>query len=203
VKPKEQPRWTRPRLAIRTETDPAPRHQLLAVTGSCVIGVDDRCDLVLEDAWASSRHAEIITRHGAARVEDCGSTNGTYVNRRRIHGSHPLRHRDTVRIGDTFLVVELEQFSRPTPERDIPPAKLPDRLWGVAQALVVVYWRFGGDLSSLKRSVINEHVAVELDRSDRTARALLDRLANHYHVSQLLRGSHRVQAVAEIVADKR
>ncbi len=199
----EQRRWAQPRLAIRTQSDPAPRHQLLAVTGSCVVGIDDRCDLVLEDAWASSRHAEIITRHGAARVEDCGSTNGTYVNRRRIHGSQPLHHTDTIRIGDTFLVVELEQFSRPTPKRDVAPANLPDRLWGVAHALGVVYERYGGDLSSLKRSVINEQVAAELDRGVRTARGLLDALADHYHVSPLLRGSQRVQAVAQIVADKR
>jgi pSer/pThr/pTyr-binding forkhead associated (FHA) protein len=45
-----------------------------------LIGRDAHCDLLLDNAMVSSRHAHIQSHNGTAKVEDLGSTNGTFVN---------------------------------------------------------------------------------------------------------------------------
>jgi pSer/pThr/pTyr-binding forkhead associated (FHA) protein len=61
-------------------------------------------DIALSDAKASRKHAE-IAMYGPERyfIRDLASTNGTFVNGRRIRERHELRHEDRIRIGDTIL----------------------------------------------------------------------------------------------------
>jgi pSer/pThr/pTyr-binding forkhead associated (FHA) protein len=61
-------------------------------------------DLVLQDTKASRKHAE-IAMYGPERyfIRDLASTNGTFVNGRRIRERHELHHEDRIRIGDTIL----------------------------------------------------------------------------------------------------
>ena len=61
-------------------------------------------DLVLGDTKASRKHAE-IAMYGPERyfIRDLASTNGTFVNGRRIRERHELHHQDRIRIGDTVL----------------------------------------------------------------------------------------------------
>jgi pSer/pThr/pTyr-binding forkhead associated (FHA) protein len=59
------------------------------------------CDIVLPDPEVSRRHATLrVTAQGPA-VEDLGSTNGTFVNDRRIQGLVQLNDGDVVRFGNT------------------------------------------------------------------------------------------------------
>jgi S1-C subfamily serine protease len=76
----------------------------LEVDRSLVLGRDDDCDVVLDDDKASRRHA-ILTpgSDGTIEVEDLGSTNGTYVDGRRVQGRATLRPGGTLTIGDTAL----------------------------------------------------------------------------------------------------
>lgn len=69
------------------------------------IGRSRDCDIVLDDANASRRHAEI--RHIGLDyfVVDLGSTNGTIVNGQRVR-RHPLAHGDVILIGTTEMRVE-------------------------------------------------------------------------------------------------
>lgn len=61
-------------------------------------------DLVLDDGKVSRKHAEIgLYGPGAYVLRDLASTNGTYVNGRRIAEKHRLAHDDVIRIGDTVL----------------------------------------------------------------------------------------------------
>ncbi len=55
-------------------------------------------DLFLDDVTVSRDHAIIVRRAGAYYLDDCGSLNGTYVNRRRIE-SHQLEDGDELQIG--------------------------------------------------------------------------------------------------------
>ena len=57
-----------------------------------------------DDPEISRQHAR-ITRNpqGQLVVEDLGSTNGTYLNRRRITAPAPLQRGDRVKIGKTVL----------------------------------------------------------------------------------------------------
>src|SRR5699024_1766354 len=61
------------------------------------------CALVLDDDYASSRHARVFQRDGGWMVEDLGSTNGTLVSDRRIEGAVPFRPGAQVRIGRTAI----------------------------------------------------------------------------------------------------
>ncbi len=81
---------------------------MLALSGEAVtIGRSPECDLFLDDVTVSRRHARIIIDSEAYTIEDEGSLNGTYVNRRRIE-RHQLFDGDELQIGK-FKMAFLEQ----------------------------------------------------------------------------------------------
>jgi pSer/pThr/pTyr-binding forkhead associated (FHA) protein len=61
------------------------------------------CQVPLEDSYASQVHARVFHRDGNWYVEDLGSTNGTYLNRRRVAGPMVFKRRDRLQIGNTVL----------------------------------------------------------------------------------------------------
>jgi len=64
--------------------------------------------IVLDDDYASSRHARIYPdRDGQWIVEDLGSTNGTYLDRTRLTTPTPIQPGAPIRIGKT--VIELRK----------------------------------------------------------------------------------------------
>jgi FHA domain len=67
------------------------------------IGRADKCHLVLDDTYVSQVHARIFARNDSFMLEDLGSTNGTYLNRRRISAPTELQKGDQVKIGKTVL----------------------------------------------------------------------------------------------------
>lgn len=68
-----------------------------------LIGRGGDCTLVLDDDYASTRHARIFPENGRWYIEDLGSTNGTFVARRRIDGPVELDPGAPVSIGKTVL----------------------------------------------------------------------------------------------------
>jgi hypothetical protein len=58
-------------------------------------------EIQIEDTYASGRHARVFDRDGTVYIEDMNSTNGTYVNGRRVGAQERLRPDDRIRIGDT------------------------------------------------------------------------------------------------------
>jgi hypothetical protein len=67
------------------------------------IGRAPQSEIVIDDNFASGRHARVFGADGAIYVEDLESTNGTYVNGRRVATRAQLRPDDLVRIGDVEL----------------------------------------------------------------------------------------------------
>ncbi|ARP71144.1 FHA domain-containing protein [Streptomyces pluripotens] len=64
--------------------------------------------IVLDDDYASSRHARIYPDQGGQWiVEDLGSTNGTYLDRSRLTAATPIPLGAPIRIGKT--VIELRK----------------------------------------------------------------------------------------------
>src|SRR5687767_15909584 len=55
----------------------------------------------------SKRHARLLYRDGRFIVTDLNSTNGTYVNRRRITQATIVREGDRIYVGDFALRIEL------------------------------------------------------------------------------------------------
>ncbi|HET8582773.1 MAG TPA: FHA domain-containing protein [Jatrophihabitans sp.] len=76
----------------------------IRLTGAPVlIGRANDSTLVLEDDYASTRHARISLQNGRWIVEDLGSTNGTYLGERKLDGPVPLEIGVPLRIGRTVL----------------------------------------------------------------------------------------------------
>ena len=69
------------------------------------IGRSPDADVVIDDPYASEFHARVESNEGGTLVHDLGSTNGTYVNGRRISAPTPAGQGDTVQIGKTILEV--------------------------------------------------------------------------------------------------
>jgi aspartyl protease family protein len=67
------------------------------------IGRDTDNDVVINDSKVSRHHLQIVCEGANFRIVDFGSTNGTFVNDRRISGETTLYHSDSVRIGNTVL----------------------------------------------------------------------------------------------------
>ncbi|MBI3179455.1 MAG: FHA domain-containing protein [Deltaproteobacteria bacterium] len=63
-------------------------------------------DVVIEDALASRHHASVAHKDGKFVLSDMGSTNGTYVNQKRVV-TVELLSGDQIRVGATVLVFEV------------------------------------------------------------------------------------------------
>jgi len=61
--------------------------------------------LVVGDEHASSHHALFQFAHGFWFVQDLGSTNGTWLNGRRIYAAQRLKKGDKIKIGRTTVAV--------------------------------------------------------------------------------------------------
>ena len=68
-----------------------------------VVGRSNECTLVVDDDYASSRHARLFPQDGAWFVEDLGSTNGTYIDRQKVTQPTPAPLGVPIRVGKTVL----------------------------------------------------------------------------------------------------
>jgi len=78
------------------------RGELYTLAPHSVIGTDPTCTVVLNDHYMSSRHAEIKAEGGTWILQDLGSTNGTYVNDKRID-KQELVDNDFVKFGQSLV----------------------------------------------------------------------------------------------------
>ncbi|MDK1011018.1 MAG: FHA domain-containing protein [Actinomycetota bacterium] len=70
-----------------------------------VIGRSPDADIRISDPYSSEFHARVGIQDGQVVVHDLGSTNGTYVNGRRVTSPTSVSRGDTVQIGKTILEV--------------------------------------------------------------------------------------------------
>jgi hypothetical protein len=66
--------------------------------GETTIGRSPDCGIFLDDVTVSRKHAVLVERDGGFFVEDQGSLNGTFVNRKRVE-SGQLEDGDELQIG--------------------------------------------------------------------------------------------------------
>ncbi|SFS12111.1 FHA domain-containing protein [Dyella sp. OK004] len=90
------------------------RHSLRS--GRQTIGRRSDNDIVVDDLSVSASHAWIINQHGHYLIMNTLSTNGTFVNDKRVHEA-VLKHGDRIRLGQAEFVFR-------TRERGLPPPSL-------------------------------------------------------------------------------
>ena len=89
---------------------------------SSVIGRDPTAAIVLGDDEVSRRHAIVSVDEGRARIEDLGSSNGTFTEAGPISAETEIEVGQRVRVGQT--VMELRATQARDPE-NLPPTKVP------------------------------------------------------------------------------
>jgi hypothetical protein len=113
AKRQRQPKPAKPPRPSRAGRGEA--HRLLVTSGALAgtsLGLNDQqitvgrandATLVLNDDYASSRHARLYPQDGQWVVEDLGSTNGTYLDRQKVTQPTPVPVGVPIRIGKTVL----------------------------------------------------------------------------------------------------
>ncbi|HEX2233462.1 MAG TPA: MMPL family transporter [Thermoleophilaceae bacterium] len=95
----------RPRIRVLAGAAKGAEFEL--APGGLLIGREAEGEGRLEgDRELSRRHARIYEEGGRVLVQDLGSTNGTFVNNRRIGGPTALEPRDSIEVGTTTLTVD-------------------------------------------------------------------------------------------------
>jgi pSer/pThr/pTyr-binding forkhead associated (FHA) protein len=96
-----RPSWGR----LRQITPAGVTRDLYHLSRSDVVLGREQADMVFsDDEFLSRRHAQLSVRAGRPRLEDLGSSNGTFI---RLRGTHNLVPGDLIRLGDELLRFEL------------------------------------------------------------------------------------------------
>jgi hypothetical protein len=108
-KPQPAPRPTPRRAGRRTPSHvlvtegPLKGTTITLGQQSVLIGRSPESTLVLDDDYASGRHARIYPADDEWFIEDLGSTNGTFAGQQRLTTPQKLAVGSTLRIGTTVL----------------------------------------------------------------------------------------------------
>jgi adenylate cyclase len=128
-----------------------------ALHGNCSIGRATLNTIMIDSPKVSRLHSIIhLEDSGAFWLIDLGSSNGTVLNKRRIHEPVRLRHQDEITIGGHAFV-----FHQP---RDKPSAELraANRLITVQEVENVECWLLVADIKNftlLSRSMVSDQLA--------------------------------------------
>jgi FHA domain len=94
-----------PRLIV-DQSDTLQVGHTIPLDRGITIGRSEAADLSITDQYVSHMHARILRRGAYHFVEDLGSTNGTFLNDRRVERDAQLKVHDALRIGRTTLRYE-------------------------------------------------------------------------------------------------
>ena len=91
-------------LRLKVVEPAADRGRTYDLGDELTAGRASGCQISLpDDTFVSQLHARIFRRDGQIFVEDLGSTNGTFLNRKKVSSPQPLRRGDRLQIGKTVL----------------------------------------------------------------------------------------------------
>lgn len=89
-------------LFVRSESQ---QGQEFEVGDVVVMGRSHETDVVLDDPYASDFHLRLVSQEGGMVLHDLGSTNGTYVNGRRVSAPAELKRGDSIQVGKTVMEI--------------------------------------------------------------------------------------------------
>ncbi|ELR97878.1 FHA domain-containing protein [Gloeocapsa sp. PCC 73106] len=106
-----------------------PIKQTLSEHNTLIMGRDpSKCQIVLDSNYyqgVSKVHSEISLKQSGWEINDLGSSNGTYINGRRVQGPQSLRSGDRIQLGEQGpeFIFTLETGINP-PQSYVPPTML-------------------------------------------------------------------------------
>lgn len=89
-------------VMVKSETQQGTELEVEDVT---VLGRSAEADVLLDDPYASEFHMRLVANEKGMVLHDLGSTNGTYINGRRVTAPTTLRRGDTIQVGKTVMEV--------------------------------------------------------------------------------------------------
>lgn len=90
-------------VVVKSETLAGQRYPLESPK---VVGRSDDADVVIDDSYASEFHLRVGVQDGEVMLNDLGSTNGTYLNGRRVTVPTVIAKGDSIQIGKTIFQVQ-------------------------------------------------------------------------------------------------
>ncbi len=76
----------------------------IALAGEITLGRDENCTIsIQDDTYVSTLHLRVYDYDGQPMIEDLGSTNGTFHNGTKMHGSKLLQPGDRIQVGTTVI----------------------------------------------------------------------------------------------------
>ena len=93
-----------PRLVVE-QSAIVPAGVVFPLAGWVTVGRAPTSNIVLDETCVSGTHARLLPRGQFYFVEDLGSTNGTFVNGKRVTDAQ-LKYESRLRIGDTVFRYE-------------------------------------------------------------------------------------------------
>lgn len=122
-------------------------------------------DVLLPKGNVSKRHARLICRDGRYIVTDLKSTNGTYVNHRRITHATLVREGDRIYIGDFVLRIESDGLKSASGSEQPPTFDAPDSGSGAHQRVSSVGVAISAPPDRIGQDIVS-HFPIEHDPDD-------------------------------------
>lgn len=79
--------------------------QSYVIKDALTLGRSPDADVLLDDPYASEFHLRLVSEDDRLTLHDLGSTNGTYLNGRRVTNPVVLRKSDSLQVGKTVIEV--------------------------------------------------------------------------------------------------
>lgn len=119
---------------------PAPGKNYSLTKNEIYMGRDITNDIVINDPEISRKHARLTLQSGGYLLEDLGSTNGTFVDGKRITGPHIMGATQVIMLGDNVsllyeamdydpeatVAVSLDEANLTAPQTPVTAEPLPD-----------------------------------------------------------------------------
>jgi pSer/pThr/pTyr-binding forkhead associated (FHA) protein len=159
--------------------------------------VGRRAETDLSIAWdpeVSGLHAELQTLGGEWTIVDDGlSTNGTYVNGRRVSGRRRLRDSDRIRVGRTVLA--FRAGSAAAAQETVAAGKMPaaQELTDTQRRVLIALCRPCGEGAGFTTPATNQEIAKEVFLSVDAVKMHLRTLFAKFELSELAQNEKRLR----------
>jgi len=159
--------------------------------GGFLLGRSTACDLVVNDATISRRHARITVADASVHVEDLNSLNGTYINDTPLRGNMALLEGSRLRCGSVTLWFHTEASKKEEPELGSAVETAPcEPKVSVSLISPMLSRAQNRVLDQLLRGLAEKQIATRLNISQHTA---------HNHIRAIFR-SFGVHSRSELLA---